>query len=138
MSLVRQVHNPTPRVYRTFGISLWATGLVVVLLLHYEQVSTTTVLVVAGLVAVCGLIPVLRPRSRAASVLFVTISAPALFIGNIVGVLALSAFFFVFLTPLSLALRVARKDHLEIRNRGSSFWKAPAEGESRSRYERQF
>ena len=138
MALVRLDLSPPPRVQRVFGISLIATGLVLGLMFHFALGARTAAIVVGAVCLVLGLVPLVATGTAVARWVFVAVSVPALVIGNVVGVVMVTVFFYLLVTPIGLVLRVARQDPLHIARREGSRWIESPPPRPPESYERQF
>lgn len=138
MSLIRIQRDPSPRQLRGFGL-VWLLFFGAVAYLLWRRTGSAAaggaVAALAALVPAAGLFwpEVLRWA-------FLGLSWAAFPIGFVVSHLVLALVYFVVLTPIGLAMRLAGRDpmHRRFEPEAESYWVRHEKPESSDRYLRQF
>jgi hypothetical protein len=123
MPLIEMDWHPDARQLRVFGFSALAASViltaVLVLLWHVAIGWALVVLGVGIAIGTCSLLSL-----RMARVLYLVLTAAALPIGFVVGLVLLAAFYFLLLTPVGLFFRLIDRDPLcrKFDRSGDSYW----------------
>jgi len=122
--MLRLKEKPVEWIKFTAVIGL-AVNLVLWLLWHRDRIPLAVAVTGAGVALLAVMTACIRPRwFRGFYRGGMTVS---FHIGQVIGKVLLTVFFFLFLTPLGLALRLMGKDLLELRRRSSDpTWWRPA------------
>ena len=138
MAVVRIDWNPEPRPRRSFGLGMTGSGLVVAALLWWWLDTQTLPLVVAAVFGIGGLLVAALP-DPVGTWIYRLFLAPAWLIGNIISRILVTIVFYLVITPMGLALRVARPDPFGLGPPRESYW-SDIEGHEPTveRYERPF
>jgi len=139
MSLVEINWQPDTRQLRGFGvISLIALTVLSFVLHRFSRTSFETSLVVFAVGLAIFMASLLS--SRLMRIIYQSLMIITLPIGLVVSFLSLAALYFLLLTPLGIAFRLAGRDALfrKFDSKAESYWQTRRPPEGHERYFRQF
>jgi hypothetical protein len=139
MALLTFDRNPPPRQLRQFS-AIWLPATVALLgwLVYRRGGTWDGALVTWGIGAVLAVAANLRPAvARGAWVTSMTLAFP---VGWVVSHVVLAAAYYLVMTPMGWAMRMAGHDpmHRGFEPRATTYWKEHDPGTSKARYLRQF
>lgn len=138
MPLMTIDRNPPAKLLRQFAGLLVAFAVVVAWVLHHKFERDTAALIVGAVLALTGLVGLVRPAAmRPIWIGWMTLAFP---IGFVIGHVLLGAVYFLVVTPIGLLMRAAGRDPMNRRfdPSASSYWIARTPRTDPRSYFRQF